>query len=263
MHKNIKTRIVKRLLHDNRGLSKFGACSPLISVVIAVLNRANCIGRAIESVAAQSYKNVELIIIDGGSVDGTQDVLKKYDSVITYWISEPDNGIYDALNKGISIAKGDWINIQGSDDFLYDSLSEVVPYLVSDRTVYYGDLFYQCMEMVKFGRLSSYQLANYRFGHHRFFFPRKLFTEYSYNTKYSICADYEMVVRAFFDKRYNFEYMPIVIASYNERDGASSQQIDHQFNSDRYRFLCSYFPLVYVWSFYLRRYVSYLRHIRW
>lgn len=246
------------------GLVKRGDVdNPLISVVIPVLNRVDCIARAIESVEAQSYKRVELIIIDGGSVDGTLDVLKKYDSVIDYWISEPDNGIYDALNKGISVASGDWINIQGSDDFLYNSLSDVAPHLVSDHTVYYGDLFYQYQQRVKFGRLSSYQLANYRFGHHRFFFPRKFFSGYSYNTKYTICADYEMIVRAYSGKLFNFEYMPIVIASYNELDGASSHQIDHEFNRNRYGFLRRHFPLRYVWSFYLRKIISDIRELRW
>lgn len=245
-----------------RGVVKRGnEGNPLISIVIAVLNRVDCIGRAIESVAIQSYKNIELIIIDGGSTDGTLDVLKEYNTVIDYWISEPDKGIYDALNKGISVACGDWINIQGSDDFLYNTLSEVAPKLTSNHTVYYGDLFYQYQKNVKFGRVTAYQLANYRFGHHRFFFPRKFFTEYSYNAKYCICADYEMVVRAYTDKHFDFEYMPITVASYNERDGASSCQIDLEFNRCRYKFLRSRFPLIYVWSFYLRKFVADVRRV--
>lgn len=234
------------------GVKRSREGTPLISVVIAVLNRRDYIGKAIESVALQSYENIELIIIDGGSDDGTIEVLKQYDLQIDYWISEPDNGIYDALNKGIKQANGDWINIQGSDDFLYDSISVVAAHLVSDDVIYYGDLFYKYQQKIKFGILTRYQLANYRFGHHRFFFPKKYFKEYSYNTKYRCCADYEMFVRSFCDGRYAYEYVPVVIASYNECDGASSIQIDHAYNRDRFRFLVKHFPFIYVAIFYLR-----------
>ncbi len=90
---------------------------PLITVVTAVLNREKCIEKSIKSVLNQSYDNVEYIIIDGGSTDGTLDIINKYKNYIDYFISEPDTGIYDALNKGMSVARGDYIVILGSDDW--------------------------------------------------------------------------------------------------------------------------------------------------
>lgn len=90
---------------------------PLLSVVTAVLNRKDLLARNIESVLSQGYAKTEHIIIDGGSTDGTLDVLKKYDDRIAYWVSEPDGGIFDAMNKGVALARGNYIHLLNSDDY--------------------------------------------------------------------------------------------------------------------------------------------------
>ena len=84
--------------------------SPLITVVTVVFNDVQHIEETILSVVNQTYPNIEYIIIDGGSTDGTVDIIKKYEERIAYWVSEPDQGIYDAMNKGIQKATGEWIN---------------------------------------------------------------------------------------------------------------------------------------------------------
>jgi glycosyltransferase involved in cell wall biosynthesis len=89
---------------------------PLITVITVVFNDVEFIEQTILSVVSQSYKNIEYIIVDGGSSDGTLDVLKKHESKISYYISESDFGIYDAMNKGIKLAKGEWINFMNSGD---------------------------------------------------------------------------------------------------------------------------------------------------
>lgn len=98
--------------------SKF---SPLITIIVAVFNGAKTLQQCIDSVSQQGYKNIELIIIDGGSTDGTVDVLKKNQEKISYWVSEPDSGIYNAWNKGLIQVKGEWICFLGADDFLWDA----------------------------------------------------------------------------------------------------------------------------------------------
>ena len=90
---------------------------PLITIIIAVFNGAKTLQQCIDSVAQQSYPNKELIIIDGGSKDGTLDLLKANSEKIDYWVSETDNGIYNAWNKGLAQANGDWICFLGADDF--------------------------------------------------------------------------------------------------------------------------------------------------
>ena len=90
----------------------------IISIITVSYNAVKTIEQTISSVVNQSYSNIEYIIIDGGSTDGTVDIIKKYEDRIAYWVSEPDGGIYDAMNKGIKVATGDYIQIIGADDFL-------------------------------------------------------------------------------------------------------------------------------------------------
>ena len=93
---------------------------PLISVVTVVYDGAATLGQTIRSVLGQTYGNVEYVIIDGGSIDGTLDVIRSYEDRIDYWQSEPDGGIYDAMNKGIALATGEYVYVLGCDDFLVD-----------------------------------------------------------------------------------------------------------------------------------------------
>ncbi|ORM38742.1 hypothetical protein A2G94_05325 [Francisella endosymbiont of Ornithodoros moubata] len=93
---------------------------PLITVITVVYNGEAYLEKIILSVINQTYESVEYIIIDGGSTDGTIDIIKKYESKINYWISEAYNGIYDAMNKGIKLATGDWINFMNAGDLFYN-----------------------------------------------------------------------------------------------------------------------------------------------
>ncbi len=95
--------------------------SPLISVIVATFNSARTLQQCIDSVSSQTYTNRELIVIDGGSTDGTVELLTRNRDKLSYWISEPDHGIYSAWNKGLARAKGDWICFVGADDFFWDA----------------------------------------------------------------------------------------------------------------------------------------------
>lgn len=118
--------------------------NPLISIITVSFNSVETIERTIKSVLNQDYKNIEYIIIDGGSTDGTIDIIKKYKDRVTYWVSEPDKGIYDAMNKGISHAKGCFVGIINSDDWYVDGALSIIAKLIVERPdidVFCGDMF--------------------------------------------------------------------------------------------------------------------------
>jgi len=114
--------------------------SPLVSIVTVVFNSVLFIEKTIQSIVEQNYKNIEYIVIDGGSTDGTIDILKKYNDKIAYWISEKDKGLYDAMNKGLRTAKGDYVWFINSGDQIYDK--EVLAKIMDSKIrckVYYGE----------------------------------------------------------------------------------------------------------------------------
>jgi glycosyltransferase involved in cell wall biosynthesis len=104
------------------GVNRFdAAAAPLVSIIVAVFNNARDLPRCLASVAAQSFASRELIVIDGGSTDGTVDIIRESGDRISYWESGPDRGVYDAWNKGLAHAKGEWICFLGSDDRFHDA----------------------------------------------------------------------------------------------------------------------------------------------
>jgi glycosyltransferase involved in cell wall biosynthesis len=103
-----------------KSMDQDNICKPRITVIVAVFNGADTLQQCIDSVSQQTYSRKELIIIDGGSRDGTTDLLKANDRQIDYWISEPDSGVYNAWNKGLEQTNGDWVCFLGADDFFWD-----------------------------------------------------------------------------------------------------------------------------------------------
>jgi glycosyltransferase involved in cell wall biosynthesis len=174
---------------------------PLISVVTVVRNGEAHLERAIRSVLDQSYDNVEYIVIDGGSTDSTLDMIRKYDDQIDCWVSEPDRGIYDAMNKGIALATGELIGLLNSDDdYLPDALSEVAraweaspgkDVVITGRwNVLFDnkDLGITLSPSLKFHSL--------RICHQATFIPKWVYEAHGmYDTKYRYSADLEMAVR--------------------------------------------------------------------
>jgi glycosyltransferase involved in cell wall biosynthesis len=95
--------------------------NPKVSIITPSFNSVKTIEKTILSILSQTYEDIECIIIDGGSTDGTVDIIKKYQDKIHYWVSEKDRGISDAFNKGLVVSSGDYINFQGADDYLLEN----------------------------------------------------------------------------------------------------------------------------------------------
>ena len=127
---------IARSPQDHKEVS---SAKPLISIITVCLNSGTTLQRTIDSVRKQTYANIEYIVIDGGSTDDTLKIIRSNEEYITHWLSEPDRGLYDAMNKGIDRATGEWIHLLNADDIYFDanSLSRIVPHLNESRTNYF------------------------------------------------------------------------------------------------------------------------------
>jgi len=221
---------------------------PLVTVVTVVFNGEKDLESTILSVLNQSYRNVEYIIIDGGSTDGTLDILRRYDDSIDYWVSEPDHGIYDAMNKALPLARGKWIYFLGSDDTLRNSLGIVADYLKDERIIYFGTVYAPGLEPISQNPLRPWQLLRRNICQQAIFYPRALFESHQFNLKYRILADWEFNMRCYSSPHFSFHYIPVVIANYNNVTGISSVCPDKQFMLDQADIIRENLPVAcYVW----------------
>ena len=166
--------------------------SPLISVITVVRNGACSLETAIASVLAQDYPKVEYIVVDGASTDGTLDILRSFGDRLT-WISEPDTGIYDAMNKGLDLAKGEWIYFLGADDRLSgpEVLTFVAPRLANGVSLVFGGISYGDGRTVR-SRLGRRTLLHNTVHHQGAFYHSRLFSGWRYDSGLRIVADYEL-----------------------------------------------------------------------
>ena len=180
---------------------------PLVSIITVSFNSQDSIRDTIESVLGQNYENIEYIIIDGGSTDGTLKIVNNYKNRIDKVISGPDQGVFDAMNKGIGVARGNIIGILNSDD-LYNR-KDVIKIIVERirKTcvdVCWGDLAYvkrnNLDKIVRYWKSSSYKEGKFQNGwmppHPTFFVKKEIYKKYGmFNLNFSISADYELMLR--------------------------------------------------------------------
>lgn len=190
---------------------------PKISVITVVRNAAEELEKTIQSVISQNFSQIEFIIIDGGSTDGMVDVIKAYESSISYWISEPDQGPYDAMNKGIGHATGEWINFLNAGDVFFcpDSLSGIVQQLRNKGI----DAVY-CDSLADYGDFKVYRKAGtfeniwkgMIFSHQALLIKASLLKEEWFDIRYPKIADYDLVLRILRDaNRVKYEPVTLVI----------------------------------------------------
>ncbi len=177
----------------------------ILSIITVTFNCVDTIERTIRSVVSQITDEIEYIVIDGGSLDGTVDIINKYSDHISYWVSESDHGIYDAMNKGIKAAKGEWIAfINGNDWYLPNSLEKVIDAAKStDVSILYGyvNAIYNGSKdgYIGIDQPIDYDLIYFgnQYCHQGLFIKRELFDVIGlYDTKYKIYADHEWNIRA-------------------------------------------------------------------
>lgn len=242
-----------------------------VSIITVVYNRAATIERAIRSVLSQSYQQIEYIIIDGASTDGTMDVVRQYSDRIATVVSEKDNGIYDALNKGIRLATGDIVGILHADDeFTHERVIQTIVQKFQDNPVVdavYGDVGFvhatHSHKIVRYYSSAIFKTNLFKFGfmpaHPTFFCYRRFFEQFgTYRTDLEIAADFDLLLR-FLRKHELFTvYIPEMLVKMNmggkSTNGISStikinkelKQIlkEHQMPSSYIRLYARYFVKV-------------------
>ncbi len=214
---------------------------PIISVIVAAYNGARTLQHCIDSVSDQTYPNKELIIIDGGSTDGTIDILMTNNDKIAYWKSEPDNGIYNAWNKALDHTTGDWICFLGSDDYLWKNsvFEEIVPHLSRAESqgirMVYGQVA-RVTHRNKISCIDGYPWENTwrsiiidgigTFTHQGMFHHRSLFELYGrFDESFKIAGDYELLIRVFKEGR-NAIFVDGLIVTGMQVGGITSHCLD-------------------------------------
>lgn len=266
---------IRSLQKINKSLNN----SPLITVITVVWNSNELIEQTILSIVNQSYSNIEYIIIDGGSTDGTLDIIKKYECCIDFWKSEPDKGIYDAMNKGIALATGEWINFLNAGDVFFDNstTNDVVFEIIKRHVdIIYGDFIafndsLGASLLVKAKSLKTIFRGNI-FSHQSCFIRSVVLRDNLFDIKYKIAADYNQMLSLFL-KRKVFFYMSIPFAVMNT-DGISysnmktyieQMKIVHFYKPYSYNLLF-YIPSLFVSLiriFLGQRVTSFVRRFKW
>ena len=194
-----------------------------ISIITVSYNAGKTIEQAIRSVVCQTYENIEYIIIDGMSTDNTVDIIKKYKNNLFYWVSEKDCGIYDAMNKGIKAAGGDYVYFLGADDCLFqkNTIQTVVDCLCDDVDVLSAGV-YLVDEELKVERYIDGSFAKKRdqfngamIPHQGMFVRRSLFESERFDLKYKVASDYDFFLRLYLDPNIVFSFSKTVIAYYS------------------------------------------------
>lgn len=190
---------------------------PKISIITVVYNNVSLIEETILSVINQSYSDLEYIIIDGGSTDGTVNIIEKYNDKIDFWISEPDKGLYFAMNKGLNIAKGKWVNFMNSGDSFY-SLTTIEDIFSRNFNtgVVYGDVIFSFNgknDVYVKAKSLKYFWKGMQFVHQASFVSTDLMKKYPFDTKYRIIADYNSLYQIFL-LGYDFQYVGLPVCKF-------------------------------------------------
>jgi glycosyltransferase involved in cell wall biosynthesis len=204
-----------------------------ISIITVCLNAESTIEKTIKSVLEQDYPNVEYIVIDGASTDNTISLIKKHQSHISKVISEPDNGIYSAMNKGIDMATGDFIFFLNANDAFYNEkvISSIFSKFTEDKEseIIYGDIITvdkksNTKNINRFSKVSKRFLIRNTICHQAIFAKTELFRKYGlFNTRYKIAADYDWILRMLITHRIKSRYIQEII-SYFSLDGVSAKE---------------------------------------
>lgn len=220
------------------------------SVITVCYNAASTICSTIASVLNQTYQDVEYIVVDGGSKDGTIERLKEVTDERLRFVSEKDNGIYDAMNKGLKMATGDYLIFLGADDTFFDSqvLERVAKKITNKTDVIYGDVMLKTYKKLYNGRFTRWTWGHRNICHQSIFYPKSVYSKYTYDEQYRRVADWDYNLRLLIDG-IAFHYIAETICTFNDAGGASTTGKDYTFLKVRREKVCKAVGcLPYYWG---------------
>lgn len=240
----------KKAIHVSSGFNDHLSIRSAMKVTIITVthNSAKYLADCIRSVQVQNYKNIEHIIIDGKSTDGTIGIIKRYEAGIAKWVSETDRGMYDAINKGLKMATGEVVGILNSDDVLDNDhvIFNIVKTFVETKTdAVYGDLNYvsqdNTMKVLRTWKGMAYNRNRFLYGwmpaHPTFYIRHSLIEKYGgYESHYFSAADYEFMARYLFSHRIKACYLPKLIVRMRV-GGASNINFKQRLRANRRDYL--------------------------
>ncbi len=218
----------------------------VLTIIIATYNAGKHLKGCIESIIENVTGSYELLIVDGNSQDNTLAIVHEFNLLNCTVISEPDNGIYDAMNKGVAQAHGKWIMFLGADDKILSSFSKIFPLLQDTNAVYYGNCKNEAHQLG--GKFSAYKLAKMNLCHQAILYPKAVFNRYRFSLNYPVFGDYLLNLQCWGDANFKKTYLNIDLAYYN-MEGFSSIAQDDDFKRDK--------------PFLVKRYLGYLIFLKY
>lgn len=223
---------------------------PKISIITVNLNNLVGLRKTAESVLSQTYKDFEFIVMDGGSKDGSKEYIEEISEHLTLWKSEPDTGIYNAMNKAIKLAKGDYTCFLNSGDIFFENrtLEEFVKKIDGDIGIYYGDMIWnekRRKRLIEVPTILTYPyLLSHGLNHQSCFIKRSLFDEiFYYNEDFKIIADWEFLLYAIFRKAIPTKHLGITVCIYDATGISSAAKNQKSIYADRQEIINRHFPL--------------------
>ena len=204
---------------------------PLVSIVTVVYNGAATLERTIQSVLAQDHPSIEYIIVDGGSKDGTLDIVRRYEDRIAYWISAKDKGIYDAMNKGVALCTGEWVGMINADDWYVEGAVSLAMRAVAGAAtvnIVHGDIWIHYpngSQRIKRAKRSGFLLRYWEMvlNHPSFFVRRGYYAGHSFDPTLRVSGDHQWTLRAWLEDPAQFLYIAGPIAHFTA--GGASMSI--------------------------------------
>lgn len=218
-----------------------------LSIIIPTYNSSELIEICLCNICnkLKNSDRYEILVIDGASKDSTitiVDRIAKQQKNISY-ISEKDKGIYDAMNRGIYLAKGDFLYFLGADDKILFEMKDIENRLIDDNVVYYGNVILKDSNTKYDGVFNTNKIIEKNICHQAIFYPRKVLINNLYNVHYKLLADYELNIRLW--KKYVFKHIDIYFAIYSN-DGISTQMKDIEFRKDFLKIIYTHLGIKYV-----------------